>query len=374
MSLFLRLAALVLAAALVVFVVRILWPFLILGAVAMVGLAVWRPAILARALSLPAVMRLPAWIRSTPLRLALVSCAVIVPTSALAASIGSPAPDQTDAQPVAARSVAATASPTARAIASPTARTTGEPTERPTPIPTVVPTPTPAPMPVFGEEPTGPVQDGTVVNVVDGDTIDVDVAGTVHRVRYIGMDTPETRSGVEWMGPEASAANASLVAGKQVLLEKDVSETDQYGRLLRYVWVADGDAWLLVNLELIRLGFAQISTYPPDVKYADALYVAAEQEASALGLGLWGAAPTPAPTPVMVVAPVPVAAPIPPPVAPAPAACHASYQGACLAVGAGDYDCAGGSGNGPNYTGRVTVVGPDEFDLDSDGDGLGCEG
>jgi hypothetical protein len=54
--------------------------------------------------------------------------------------------------------------------------------------------------------------------------------------------------------------------------------------------------------------------------------------------------------------------------------CHPSYQGECLRVGIGDYDCAGGSGNGPNYVqGRVRVVGPDEFDLDRDGDGLGCE-
>lgn len=53
--------------------------------------------------------------------------------------------------------------------------------------------------------------------------------------------------------------------------------------------------------------------------------------------------------------------------------CHPSYVGACLRIGAGDYDCAGGSGNGPNYTGRVIVVGPDVFDLDRDGDGVGCE-
>lgn len=52
--------------------------------------------------------------------------------------------------------------------------------------------------------------------------------------------------------------------------------------------------------------------------------------------------------------------------------CHPSYEGACLDQ-PGDYDCAGGSGNGPNYTGSVRVVGPDVYDLDRDGDGLGCE-
>jgi resuscitation-promoting factor RpfB len=57
---------------------------------------------------------------------------------------------------------------------------------------------------------------------------------------------------------------------------------------------------------------------------------------------------------------------------PAPT-CHPSYVGACLDPNASDYDCLGGSGNGPKYTGRVTVVGPDVFDLDRDGDGIGCE-
>lgn len=67
------------------------------------------------------------------------------------------------------------------------------------------------------------------------------------------------------------------------------------------------------------------------------------------------------------------APPAPPPTAP-PRNCHPSYEGECLKVGIGDYDCAGGSGNGPNYAqGTVRVVGPDEFDLDRDGDGWGCE-
>jgi hypothetical protein len=63
------------------------------------------------------------------------------------------------------------------------------------------------------------------------------------------------------------------------------------------------------------------------------------------------------------------------PTTPRPSAsCHPSYRGACLDPNAPDYDCAGGSGNGPLYTGPVTVVGPDEFDLDREGDGVGCEG
>jgi hypothetical protein len=73
-----------------------------------------------------------------------------------------------------------------------------------------------------------------------------------------------------------------------------------------------------------------------------------------------------------------VAKPRPPPPPPPPSGggggnCHPSYTGACLDPSASDYDCAGGSGDGPKYTGQVNVVGPDEYGLDGDGDGVGCE-
>lgn len=142
--------------------------------------------------------------------------------------------------------------------------------------------------------PTGPTEPAQVVRIIDGDTIVVRLAGRDVHLRYIGMDTPETvepGSPVEWMGPEASAANARLVEGRTVVLEKDVSETDRYGRLLRYVWLVDGDRWTLVDLELVRRGFAQVETDPPDVKYAD-LFVAAERGARAAALGLWRPRPS----------------------------------------------------------------------------------
>jgi hypothetical protein len=66
-------------------------------------------------------------------------------------------------------------------------------------------------------------------------------------------------------------------------------------------------------------------------------------------------------------------APVPKPAPAAAAACHPSYEGACLDPNVSDYDCAGGPGNGPGYTGFVAVVGPDVFELDGDGDGAGCE-
>jgi micrococcal nuclease len=252
------------------------------------------------------------------------------------------------------------------------------PTPRATVKPTARPTPTPAPAPVFGLEPTGATQVGKVVKVTDGDTIKVDIGGTVYAVRYIGMDTPEVYNGVEWMGPEAAAANARLVAGKEVVLEKDVSETDQYDRLLRYVWVHESASWLLVNLELIRQGYAQVSTYPPDVKYTDALYVAAEQEAQAASLGLWASPPAPvaaAPTPAPIqqfVAP-PVATPVPVP--PAASNCEASYPGICIPIGSADLDCPDMYAQGiSRFVVLWNVPNPDPHRFDGDGDGIGCEG
>ena len=100
---------------------------------------------------------------------------------------------------------------------------------------------------------------------VDGDTIDVDIAGKTYRVRYIGMDTPEATTSVEYFGPEATMKNKELVDGKTVLLVKDVSEIDRYGRLLRYVWLPPaetGNGWELVNLDLLRLGVAQVAQLP----------------------------------------------------------------------------------------------------------------
>jgi micrococcal nuclease len=140
------------------------------------------------------------------------------------------------------------------------------------------------------------------VRIVDGDTIKVDWKGSVVSVRYIGMNAPETvrpDTPVEWMGPQASTANQRLLdrSGGTVYLEKDVSETDQYGRLLRYVWIKTGGSRLLVNLELLRLGMAQVETVPPDVKYIDPWFLDAQAAAREAGIGLWG--PTPKPVPLL---------------------------------------------------------------------------
>ena len=130
--------------------------------------------------------------------------------------------------------------------------------------------------------PTGTGQDAQVVFVVDGDTIEL---ADGRRVRYIGVNTPETG---QPYAAEAKAFNESLVAGQEVWLETDVQETDQYGRLLAYVWAGD----VFVNLELVRQGYANAYTLPPNVHYADG-FVQAEQEAREAERGLWAPAGVP---------------------------------------------------------------------------------
>ena len=130
--------------------------------------------------------------------------------------------------------------------------------------------------------PTGTGETARVAFVVDGDT--VELAGG-RRVRYIGVNTPEID---QPYAADATAFNASLVAGQKVWLEPDTQASDQYGRLLAYVWVGD----TFVNLELVRQGYAVAYTVPPNVRHADA-FVRAEREAREAERGLWAPADVP---------------------------------------------------------------------------------
>jgi micrococcal nuclease len=128
---------------------------------------------------------------------------------------------------------------------------------------------------------------------VDGDTLRLE-DGTL--VRYIGVDTPETRrrKGNRWVkdpqpfAAEALALNRRLVEGRQVRLEPDVQPRDRYGRRLAYVFV-DGE---MVNERLLREGVAQLLTIPPNVKYVDR-FKSAQQEAKDAGRGLWASGQAP---------------------------------------------------------------------------------
>ena len=127
--------------------------------------------------------------------------------------------------------------------------------------------------------------EGTVVRVVDGDTIHVKFGERVEKVRYIGVNTPEVHhptKGEEPGGREAMEANRRLVAGRRVRLETDVQARDRYGRLLAYVWVGD----VMVNAELVRQGYAQVMTVPPNVRHQE-LFVKLQREAREAGRGLW---------------------------------------------------------------------------------------
>lgn len=294
---------------------------------------------------------------------------------------------------------------------------TTEPTDTPAPANTATtapprttrPTVTTAPTNTAEPEPTDPppadavvaaaIPDGQqaiVTRIIDGDTIDVSIDGQTFRVRYIGMDTPERDMP---FFSEATDANRQLVEGQTVILVKDVSETDRYNRLLRYVYLVNG---VFVNAELVRLGFAQIATFPPDVAHQEE-FLALQQQARDGGLGLWAqtaaAAPptwtpaplptwtpaplptwTPAPLPTWTVAPLPIQPqPTDPPPATEPPPPPPTDEPAPVAV----CDCSGNIYNCANFSTHSAAqacfaycwqtVGRDVHGLDGDGDGIACE-
>lgn len=140
-----------------------------------------------------------------------------------------------------------------------------------------------------------------VVTVIDGDTIEIETKPSFakasegrEKVRYIGIDAPESqgsRKTFQCFAKESLEENKKLVEGKVVVLEKDVSEKDKYGRLLRYVYLPQEakqttSSGLLVNDFLVRQGYARTSSYPPDVKYQSQLN-SAQKEARENLRGLW---------------------------------------------------------------------------------------
>ena len=370
----------------------------------------------------------------------------------------------------------------------PTTTTTTQPTTTTSSLPSV-----PAAEVIFGPplasasgDPSAPLppnaEPATVTSITDGDTLDIAMAdGTIHPVRLIGVNSPE---GGECWGSESTIALATLVPeGSRIGLTADVSDRDQYDRLLRYVWVGG----LSINEELVRRGAAISRRYLPDIAMASR-FETAQADAKSGGLGLWapdacgppvnasltvvglaydasgddntnlneewirvrndgdnivdltgwgikdesasnrysfpdGFTVSPGETitihsgcgddfgsqlfwcsigsavwnndgdtafltdpsgnthtsqtyapPTTTTSSTTTTTTQAPPPTDADNQCHPSYQGECVPAGVSDVDCRGGSGNGPYYAGRVTVVGPDVYDLDRDGDGVGCEG
>ena len=136
-----------------------------------------------------------------------------------------------------------------------------------------------------------------VTRVIDGDTVELE---NRERVRLIGIDTPEARYNTKLerdarrtkkdyrtiieMGKAATEFTKRLVDRQKVRIEFDVEKRDRYGRLLAYVYLPDGR---MLNAELVKEGYAQMYTFPPNVKYSD-LFLTLQQEAREQGKGLWG--------------------------------------------------------------------------------------
>ncbi|MGN1402182.1 MAG: thermonuclease family protein [Bacillus sp. (in: firmicutes)] len=135
----------------------------------------------------------------------------------------------------------------------------------------------------------------TVGRVVDGDTF-VDSAG--RKIRLIGINTPESTNRIEDYGQEASEYAKTKLTGKQVWLQRDVSNKDKYGRLLRFVWmeVPEDDEneeevmQKMFNADLVINGYAEPSTYTPDVKWSD-LFRNLAKDAREQEKGLWSFGP-----------------------------------------------------------------------------------
>ena len=137
------------------------------------------------------------------------------------------------------------------------------------------------------------LREGQVVSVVDGDTAHILIDGTTEKVRFIGIDTPESTREVEPYGEVASAYTHGLLDNRTVWVETDAELRDRYGRLLAYIWLEKPTAASekevrskMLNARLLLDGYAQVYTFPPNVRYADA-FVRCQREARSSGAGLW---------------------------------------------------------------------------------------
>ena len=251
-----------------------------------------------------------------------------------------------------------------------TAKTTVLETTAETTVQAVAPT-----APVEEEDADQDSYDATVTRVVDGDTVEISPAvGGITDLRFIGVDTPETKEpgcAPQPYGQEASAFTQAQLGGEQVGLEFDVEKTDRYGRLLAYVYPQDGE---MFNETLLEEGYAQVATFPPNVRYADH-FLEAQHAARETGRGLWGLSPeelaqqtdrgngiggtgctplTPPPPPEPQ--PIPELVPEPSPKAPA--------------LPKGDVDCEDFA---TKAEAQVYLLPGDPHRLDRDGDGQACD-
>lgn len=225
------------------------------------------------------------------------------------------------------------------------------------------------------------MEPAVLVRVIDGDTLEVTLGGRSERVRLIGVDSPETNRGPLCYGAEATEKAQQLLGavGGTVMLEKDVSERDRYGRLLRYVWLPGQGSPIMLNLEMAKQGYARAAAYPPDVKDRQQ-FEEAEQQARAEKLGLWGAcssfgAPLAIKTPSAPAATATEVKPTPDSsghtlVGPAPPTPTLLYD-----PGGPDRDCSDFPTQADAQRFFLAAGGPqrDPHGLDKDRDGIACE-
>lgn len=206
-----------------------------------------------------------------------------------------------------------------------------------------------------------------VTRVIDGDTIALD-SGV--KVRLVQIDAPEVSEGECYSRKATTTLERLLPTPIRVRLQFDpqLDKLDRYDRRLAYVFKGTE----LINLTLVRRGAASPYFYRGDRGRYSGKLDAAAREARSAKRGLWATCSATAYDPYRPIS-TRVGDPAGSPKPPLNGKCHPSYAGACLDPNASDYDCEGGSGNGPKYTGLVRVVGPDVFGLDADGDGYGCE-
>jgi micrococcal nuclease len=203
-----------------------------------------------------------------------------------------------------------------------------------------------------------------LVDVADGDTIDVVRDGRLESVRLVGVDAPEAGGpyqDVECFGAESAGFLRWLTApGGEVFLEQDQEDRDRFGRLLRWVWLERGGEVYLLNEAVIRAGYAERFRDTPNRRYVEELSDA-ESFARRYGLGLWSACAGIAPA--MAPAPLPSAPTLPP----APD-CDRAYPDVCIPSPPPDLAC-----RDVPYA-HFRVVPPDPHRFDGNGDGIACEG
>ncbi len=180
------------------------------------------------------------------------------------------------------------ASEVARLVAPPAVAVA--PSQAPqTPLPEVTPTPAPSVIvPPLPDILPGPrAVEAVVTEVFDGNTIVVELGGTIERVRYLNVVIPSGTPDADAVALEAARLNDSIVAGHTVWLEPDVSDTDDEGRLLRHVWVEEDGRFLLVGTWLVLSGVAETDFTEPDVAYKD-VFMEAQDYARRQAIGIWG--------------------------------------------------------------------------------------